>query len=150
MDDQNTQSTVLTKKWPLILPVVAAIVIVALALNGKKDEDANTVANDEPVQEYTYANGEYSVEGSYVSPGGQETLPVTLTLENDIIVDAEVTVNASNPMTERFQGIFVENYKSLVIGKKLDEVELDNVSGSSLTPQGFNDAVAKIKAEAAV
>jgi hypothetical protein len=40
------------------------------------------------------------------------------------------------------------DYKQYVVGKKIDEVQLTKVSGSSLTPQGFNDALAKIKAEA--
>lgn len=149
------------KKWLYILPVIAAVVIIAIALN-KKDEPATVVTNDdngvivndndttgdndEPTS--VYADGEYFAEGEYISPGGEERLPVTLTLEDGVITEAEVTVSSENPMSQNFQTMFVENYKSQVIGKKIDEVELDKVSGSSLAPIGFNDAVEQIKEQA--
>jgi len=52
-------------------------------------------------------------------------------------------------MSARFQKIFTDNYKPMVIGKSLDEVcTLGKVSGSSLTPMGFDAACVKIQAEA--
>jgi hypothetical protein len=36
----------------------------------------------------------------------------------------------------------------MVVGKNISELQLTKVSGSSLTPQGFMDALEKIKAEA--
>lgn len=53
-------------------------------------------------------------------------------------------------MSARFQDLFAQNYKPLVIGKNIDEVQLGKVSGSSLTPMGFNDALAKIKTQAQI
>jgi uncharacterized protein with FMN-binding domain len=99
-------------------------------------------------QASTYQDGTYTVEGDYVSPGGAEQLGVSVTLKNGVITESVVTPKAERPMSVHFQGIFVENYKPLVIGKSIDEVKLDKVSGSSLAPKGFNDAIEKIKAEA--
>lgn len=96
----------------------------------------------------TYKNGTYAAEGAYTSPGGAEHVDVNLTLANGVITDIQVTPKATIPMSQRFQGLFADNYKQYVVGKKLDEVNLTKVAGSSLTPKGFADALAKIKAEA--
>jgi hypothetical protein len=75
---------------------------------------------------------------------------VALILKNDVIVEATVVPLATRPVSVKMQGQFISGFKTLVIGKKLDEVVLDKVSGSSLTPKGWNDAVAKIQAQAKV
>ena len=95
-----------------------------------------------------YKDGVYTVDGQYVSPGGQEEIGVSLTLKDGMITDAVVTPKATRPISVKMQGVFSENYKPLVVGKSIDEVTLDVVSGSSLTPKGFNDAVTKIKEQA--
>ena len=46
------------------------------------------------------------------------------------------------------QGNFKAGFSELVVGKPVDQVSLSVVNGSSLTPKGFMDALAKIKAEA--
>lgn len=95
-----------------------------------------------------YKDGVYTVEGQYISPGGQEQIGVVLTLKDGVITDAVVTPKATRPISVKMQGAFSENYKPLVVGKNIDEVKLDVVSGSSLTPKGFNDAVTKVKEQA--
>ena len=96
----------------------------------------------------TYKDGTYDEKGSYKSPAGPEQVDVKITLKNNIITDATVTSLATNPKSVFMQGMFVSNYKPLFVGKNIDEVHLTKSSGSSLTPIGFNDALAKIKADA--
>lgn len=96
----------------------------------------------------SYKNGTYEVVGNYASPGGAEHIDIKLTLENDIVTAAEVTPRATLPASKNFQGLFAANFKQYVVGKNIDEVQLDKVSGASLTPKGFNDALTKIKAQA--
>lgn len=96
----------------------------------------------------TYKNGNYSVTGNYVSPGGPRELNVAVTLDGNIIKEAEVTGTATDATSKRFQGEFIQNFKPMIIGKNIDEVNLSKVAGSSLSPIGFNDALAKIKKEA--
>lgn len=95
-----------------------------------------------------YKNGTYTVIGQYVSPGGPEEIEVTVTLADGVIKESNVISKATLDGSKMFQGKFIEGYKPLVVGKKLNEVKLDKVSGSSLTPKGFNDAIEKIKQEA--
>lgn len=100
------------------------------------------------VTEGTYEDGTYTATGTYTSPGGPEEIGITLTVEGGIITDASAEPKATIPASVNWQTVFANNFKASVVGKSLDEVSLDKVSGSSLTPKGFNDAVEKIKAQA--
>ena len=109
------------------------------------------VANTPPTgtQVSPYKAGTYSADGSYSSPGGQETVGITLTIQNDgTITDGQTKVEATNGISVRMQTAFSGGMKAAVVGKNISTVNLTKVSGSSLTPGGFNDAVAKIKAQA--
>ena len=110
----------------------------------------NTPAATPTTQKSGSKDGTYSATGNYVSPGGSESVLVTLMLKDDIVTDAVVTGNANNPTSKNWQVRFVSNVKGEVVGKKLDAIQLDVVSGSSLTPVGFMDALAKIKVQAKV
>lgn len=95
-----------------------------------------------------YKNGTYSATASYMSPGGQDQVAVTLTLINDIITDVSVTPTANDSTSRKYQGRFVSGYKQYVVGQNISTVKLTIVSGSSLTPIGFNSALELIKAQA--
>jgi Tfp pilus assembly protein PilV len=95
-----------------------------------------------------YKDGTYTAVGNYTSPGGQEELGVTLTLASGVVVDSQVEVKATRPISKERQEDFAENYQSQVVGKSIDEISLGKISGSSLSPKGFNDAVEKVKTQA--
>lgn len=95
-----------------------------------------------------YKDGTYSADGNYVSPNGTETVGVELTLASGAVSDVKITQHPSNPNTRKFQGEFAGGIKSQIVGKKLDEIKVSKVAGSSLTSGGFNQAVTKIKSQA--
>ena len=97
-----------------------------------------------------YADGEYSAEGEYTSPGGKETVAVSLTLADDVITAVTVTPESTNPNGKKYQGEFADGIAAVVVGKSIDDISVSKVAGSSLTSGGFNDAVDQIKADAAV
>jgi len=142
------------------ITIVAIILVITLAgvffqkspkSNNAENSVTTKTANPNSTLEEataTYKDGVYDVVGDYISPGGAETIGVKLTLENGIITDSEVEVQATREISVEKQTDFSENYKELVIGKNIDDIELTKVSGSSLTPKGFNDAVEKIKTQA--
>lgn len=117
--------------------------------SGENNNTTPITQADEPVAMVgAYKNGEYSAVGNYESPGGPEEVYVSLMLKDNVITDVTFETKAERPLSVKFQEIFGADYKQYVVGKNIDEVELTKVSGSSLTPKGFNDALAKIKAEA--
>jgi hypothetical protein len=163
MSDNQQQSTSGVTKALVSGAVLIAVGagVYAVAKPSKTPDATNQVAtpnvNDTakvpaPVapkaDKFVYADGEYTQEGTYVSPGGPESIGVTLTIEDDLIVDASVEAKATLPASLNWQNTFASGLKSQVVGKKLDDVRLEKVSGSSLTPVGFNEAVTKIKADA--
>ncbi len=97
---------------------------------------------------YTYKNGTYSATGSYMSPGGQDQVAVTLTLLNDIVTSVSVTPQAGDRTSQRYINKFLSGYQQYVVGKDISTLNLSRVSGSSLTPIGFNNALSQIRAQA--
>lgn len=96
----------------------------------------------------TLKNGIYEVVGEYTSPKGPETIGVKITLERGVITASEVTVQAVNETSKRMQGKFKDAYQTEVIGKPISSLDLGVVGGSSLTPNGFEDALKKIVEQA--
>ena len=103
-----------------------------------------------PATKGKYKNGTYTAVGNYESPAGTEQVTLTVTLANGVITDSQFQASSQVRRSQHYMDIFSANYKPLVIGKNIADVQLSQVSGSSLTPQGFTDALAKIKAQAAV
>jgi uncharacterized protein with FMN-binding domain len=99
--------------------------------------------------EAAYADGEYTAEGDYSTPGGQESVTVTVMLEGDVVTSLEVEGSGGSPNTQRYQGEFIDNIEAEVVGKDIDELDVSRVAGSSLTSQGFNSAIETIKSDAA-
>lgn len=135
--------------------VVVVVVLALLAYGGYKYYDysqngtaALPPASSTPDKVILYKDGEYSAIGDYNSPGGAEQIKVTLTLKDDVITDATVLSLATRPETKVNQAKFISGYKALVIGRKITEVTLSKVSGSSLTSKGWNDAISKIQTQA--
>jgi uncharacterized protein with FMN-binding domain len=94
------------------------------------------------------ADGTYQATGSYTSPAGPETIDISLTIIDGVITESTFVSNATNASSVKFQGMFGEGYKDVVIGQSITTLKLDKVSGSSLTPKGFNDAVDQILTQA--
>lgn len=133
--------------------LVGLIVIAAITLSGcstQKSSASATPTTTMTTETASYKDGEYDVVGDYVSPGGPETIDVKVTLKDNVITDATVVSEATRPESIEWQTKFVSGYKEQVIGKNINEINLTKVSGSSLTPKGFNDAIEKIKSEAKV
>ncbi len=165
--NQPTNSFTATVVSVIILIVIIAG-IVALTFSGRKGtlEDAkpieptDTTANTSPAATSTpttpapaatstaYKDGTYTAKGTYTSPAGPEAINVTLTIKDDIITSATVVSLATNVKSITMQGQFIAGFKTQVIGKDISTLKVSKVSGSSLTPLGFNAALEIIKAEA--
>ena len=96
----------------------------------------------------TYKNGTYEATGSYSTPGGRESIDLTVTLADGVITNTTVSGSGLTSDSREHQAEFASGYKSLVVGKNIDEVSLSRVAGSSLTSNGFNDALEQIKTDA--
>jgi uncharacterized protein with FMN-binding domain len=107
-----------------------------------------TAAPDAAAAGQAYKDGEYTQVGSYVSPGGTEEIGVSLTLEKDVVTAVTTEPMPSNPTAKLYQERFSGGIQDQIVGKKLDELKVDKVAGSSLTSGGFAEATDLIKSEA--
>jgi uncharacterized protein with FMN-binding domain len=96
----------------------------------------------------TYADGNYSATGTYNSPGGKETIRVTLDLANDVVSDLAVTSVKIDSTAVNYENAFEGGINAVVVGKDIDSLNVGPVAGSSLTSVGFNRAIATIKGQA--
>jgi hypothetical protein len=96
----------------------------------------------------SYKSGSHATKVTYMTPARSEyVLDVTLILENDIITDAQITYSQGaekDPNAAKFEAA----YRTEVIGKDIDAINLSRVGGASLTTGAFNNAVANIKNDA--
>ncbi|OUM39758.1 hypothetical protein B8W73_15005 [Arthrobacter agilis] len=118
------------------------------AATGSEETAAAGTAETAAAGDHAYRDGTYTSKGSYQSPAGPEEVGVTLTLEADVVTAVEVEPMPDNPTTREYQGRFAGGISDAIVGKKLDDLAVDKVAGSSLTSGGFNDATGKIKSEA--
>lgn len=145
----------------VIILLAAATVGTIMLTNKSKDSDSKSpgtsdVSDTPPASTESgatasdgmFKDGTYTETGTYATPGGQESVVVTVTLAQGVITATSVEGSGGNGNTIEYQGKFIGGYKDLVVGKKIDDVSLSRVSGSSLTSQGFNNAIDAIKKDA--
>lgn len=94
------------------------------------------------------ADGAYTATGNYRTPGGNQDVGVSLVLKNGLIESLTVTNKATDPESREYQEKFIGGVGSIIKGKKIEDVNVSRVSGSSLTGAGFNQALEKIKEQA--
>lgn len=94
-----------------------------------------------------YADGVYTAIGEY---GGQPShITVKATLKDGIITAVTVTPHAYVPYSLQLQRAFAAAVPTVVVGKRIDQVKVGKLAGSSNTPTGFNDAIRQIRQQAA-
>jgi uncharacterized protein with FMN-binding domain len=145
----------------VIILLAAATVGTIMLTNKSKDSESqkpgtSDVSDTPPVSTESgttasdgmYKDGTYTETGTYATPGGQENVTVTVTLAQGVITATSVEGSGGSSNAVEYQGKFIGGYKDLVVGKKIDDVSLSRVSGSSLTSQGFNNALDAIRKDA--
>jgi uncharacterized protein with FMN-binding domain len=115
----------------------------AATADGSGGTDPSSASASGPLKD-----GTYSALGRYTSPGGPSAVDVELTLKSDTVTAIKVTPKAENPTAQGYEGKFASGVGTKVIGKKLSELNVTKVSGSSLTSQGFDRAIEAIEKQA--
>lgn len=145
----------------VVLFVIALLALGAKALTAKDDvpqaassqqpastSDTTGTSNSSTATASTYKDGTYTATGSYDSPGGNQSVSVSVTLKSGVVTGSSVQEGANDPTAREYQQDFISGYKAFVTGKNIDSIRLSRVSGSSLTSSGFNSALQKIKDQA--
>jgi len=149
----------------LAFVIIAVIVVAAVAASPKKQNASTSAsvgtgtgttpssttgssAGSGTATDASFKDGSYAATGSYESPGGHQQITVHVTLRDGVITDTSAISGAQDPESQEYQSMFIGGYKSQVVGKNIADVHVSRVSGSSLTSQGFNDAISQIENQA--
>lgn len=144
----------------IVVVLVGIVASVAIVVNSEKEatKDSSVTgsansssANPSPetsTDTSTYKDGTYTATGSYLSPGGRELVDLTVVVKDGVITETSLVKKASDSEAEEYQEKFATNYQSQVVGKKINGLSLSRVAGSSLTSNGFNNALTKIRDQA--
>lgn len=111
----------------------------------------NITTSPTPTTEGTNTNsklkdGTYTAQGSYFTPGGSESIGVTLTIADEKVTSVSIEQKPVSSDARRYQSFFASGVSSQVVGKNIKDINLGRVNGSSLTSEGFNSAVDIIEA----
>jgi hypothetical protein len=145
------------------IPASIGILVISLVIVGaiivtrgdttsvsKPEKGMSSMAMSPTQTSQTFKDGTYTKTGSYSSPAGTENVTVTLQLANSVVTGSMVMHGANDPTASSYQSLFISGYKGQVEGKRLSDIKLTNVSGSSLTPIGFMNALQQIENDAKV
>ena len=95
--------------------------------------------------ELALADGTYAKDVTYSRPNGNETVSISITVKDDVVTAASVKGNTTSPFSKKWMGAFNGALPELVVGKKINELNLPkNVAGSSLTNGAFQAYVADL------
>jgi len=134
-----------TARFAIPGTIAVAVALTGCAAESESEPAPTSTPSAEPAS--GYRDGEYSARGWY---GG---LPshhdVTLTIENGAVTDVEITTPAEDETSLGYQERFAAALPDAIIGRDLDELAVDRLAGSSGCSEGFMDALAKIKLDAA-
>jgi len=98
--------------------------------------------------ELAVADGTYFTDVTYVQPKGNTTAKISITVEGDVITAASAEGVNADPWSTKIIGDFNSALPDLVVGKKIDKLDLPiNVAGSSLTTAAFKSYVADLIAQ---
>jgi uncharacterized protein with FMN-binding domain len=148
--------------------VILAVVIVTIGVSasGRNQKPASTTAStSQPVATDSsndatstssgtsttpsnFKDGTFSASTNYETPGGLESMSVSLTIQNGTVTESTLQNKSNNHDSQQYQEEFASTYKSSVVGKKLSDLGSMLISGPSLTAEGFNEALQQIQSEA--
>ena len=110
--------------------------------------DAQTVEPSEAASKASrYTDGVYTATGQY--GGLPSSLTVRVRLVRGIVARVDVGTPAKDPTSLGYQKRFAAAVPTVVVGRPIDQVKVGKLAGASGCPDGFNAAIAKIRAQAA-
>lgn len=95
-----------------------------------------------------FRDGRYSATGRYLTPGGDESIRVTVRIRDGLVTETAAETEALSPTARQFQDQFGVHVADRAVGRPLATLSVSAVAGASLTSTGFNNALAQIRMSA--
>lgn len=116
---------------------------------GTASSDTSSPSSGTTSSSTMYKDGTYTANGSFYVPNGYEHIGVTLTLVHNTITTVSIDSSSiTSGTSQEYTSIFADGINQTVDGRNINDVHVGRISGSSLTPIGFNNALQIIKNDA--
>lgn len=118
------------------------------AQNTSANTTPNSTATNPSAASSSFKDGTYSATADYYTPEDTDSIKVTLAVKDGVVSTVSATTTTSSRESRQYDSAFLDAYKSYVVGKSLSGLNLNRVSGASLTTEGFNNALDTIRQQA--
>jgi uncharacterized protein with FMN-binding domain len=123
------------------IPKVASLL--QTPAGGSNSASTNTTTTSSST---TYKDGTYTATGQFYTPEGSEQIGVTIALANNKVTSVSIDSSSIQSRTSyEYTALFADNISNIVVGKNINDASVSYVSGASLTPIGFDNALETIK-----
>ena len=139
-----------SSKYGIVLGVIVVAVVLVFALTSNANNSGNPLQTGtnktgnsslSDLATVKVPNGVHEAQKQYAFHAGVNTVDISVGTQNDVIENISVNaVGNVDPMSARIIENFASALPDLVVGKKIEDVNLPrNVAGSSLTTATVND-----------
>ena len=146
-----------SKKYMALLGIVAVAIVVVFAVSSSGSKSGANSAQVSPTESggsslqeliARVPDGIYSATKTYAYHAGTDTIDISVGIKEGLVQNISVSpVGEVDPMSQKFITGVDAALPSLVVGKRIDEVNLPKqISGSSLTTATVNDYLHSIYA----
>jgi hypothetical protein len=101
-----------------------------------------------PTPSTKYRNGNYNSTKKYTVPGHDNDINITLNIAGDTVTGYTVSHVWTGPVSKTYLDNFDAAIGAQVTGKPLDNINIGNIGGASLTSVAFGQAVSQIRSQA--
>ena len=117
-------------------------------LNGGTSSLNNGTSTASTNPNATYKDGTYNANANFQTPDGIDGITVKVTIASNVITSVNADTTATSRESQQYDDAFLSSYKSEVVGKNVNDVQLNRTAGASLTSDGFNKALDEIRQNA--
>jgi uncharacterized protein with FMN-binding domain len=135
-----------TLLFSMAVPATALSVACGAGADDERATTGGVGADGSAPSASEYTNGDYTATGWY--GGLPSSIGVAVTLESSVLTAVTVTPHATDATSLDYQRRFADAVPNVVVGRRIDEVNVGRLAGSSGTPIGFNDALRQIRDQA--
>ena len=136
------------KKQSLIILAIVVIIAIIIYVFSSSNIEKGVGSRILDSEENSLVNEKiYESEVSYRGPRGNEVIYVELTLNGKKIVDISTKHSNLSDQSLPYTDGFDDEYRAQVVGKNIDEVNLDIIAGASNTTEAFIEALQDIQGQ---
>lgn len=137
----------LSRGAPAVIGATVLGVALSSCASGNPEPAGPASDHETEAPDVTYRDGEYTATGWYGSLPSYQN--VTIRLRDGRVEDVQITTPAEDPTSLEHQQRFADALPAAIVGRSIDTLRIDRLAGASGCSEGFMNALASIRRDAA-